>query len=298
MSYELLKTGSWSVILGKKYYEDFFKVKKNVLLKVTKILPKHNETEHLDLVREIKDYNKFYTIPYNEIYILKKSDPFHFYIKRLVQYEKLEIFDNDLHCLCIDYAGDNDLLDIIQEMKESKSNLFWKSYNDLLGFAKHILMGLSFLHEKQLAHLDMKPENIMYNNKTKEFRIIDFGFTHKYPFEEYIQSPRGTPGYFPKQFDFEKPNKWLPKIETNDFAEEDGEIFMKREPSNVYKVDSFCFGRVLYFLREVFEENIQESCFSCFNKKSSKNNLDKIIISLLDNNVRSRLTPKECLELL
>ena len=298
MSYELLKTGTWSVILGEKYYEDFFKVTKNVLLKVTKILPKHNETEYLELVREIKDYNKFYTIPYKNIYDLKKNDSFHFYIKRLVQYQKLEIFDNDLHCLCIDYAGDNDLLDIIQKMKESKSNLFWKSYDDLLVFAKHILMGLSFLHEKQLAHLDMKPENIMYNDKTKEFRIIDFGFTQKYPFEEYIQSPRGTPGYFPRQFNFEKPNKWLPKIETNDFAEEDGEILMKREPSNVYKVDSFCFGRVLYFLREVFEENIQESCFSCFNKKSSKNNLDKIIISLLDNNVRSRLTPKECLELL
>lgn len=296
MSYNLLKNGTWAVLLGEKYYEDFFKVKKNVLLKVTKILPKHNETEHLDLVREIKDYNKFYTIPYNDIYYLKKSDPFHFYVKRLMKYQNLEIFDSDLHCLCIDYAGDNDLLDIIQEMKESKNNLFWKSYNDLLVFAKHILLGLSFLHEKQLAHLDIKPENIMVDRENKKFKIIDFGFTQKYPFEEYIKSPRGTPGYFPRQFHFEKPNKWLPKIETNDFTIEEGEIFMKREPSNIYKVDSFCFGRVLYFLREVFEENYQSSCFNCTGN-SKKKTLNNIITSLLNNDVRRRLTPEDCLKL-
>jgi len=296
MSYDLLKNGTWAVLLGEKHYEDFFKVKKNTLLKVTRILPKHNELEYLDIVREIKNYQKYYTIPYSDMYYLKRSDPFHFYVQRLMKYQNLEIFNSDLHCLFIDYAGDSDLLDIIQEMKEGNNNLFWKSYNDLLVFAKHILLGLSYLHHKELAHLDIKPENIMVDRERKEFKIIDFGFTQKFPFEEYMQSPRGTPGYFPRQFNFEKPNKWLPKIETNDFVEEDGEIFTKREPSNVYKIDSFCFGRVLYFLREVFEDNYQESCFNC-KGNSKKETLNNIITSLLNNDVRRRLTPDDCLKL-
>lgn len=298
MSYDLLKTGSCSVILGEKHYSNFFTTKKGALLKVTKLLSKHNELKHLDKVREIKDYDKYYTIPYREIIEIKKSDPFHFYLSRLVMYENMNIFDNNLHCFSIDHAGDNDMLDIIDEMGIKSNNLFWKSYKDIVRFARHILRGLNFLHQKELAHLDIKPENIMVNRETKQFKIIDFGFTQKYPFEEYIDSPRGTPGYFPRHFDFEKPNRWLPKIRANDFDKEDGEIIVKREPELIYKVDSYCFGRVLYFLREVFQDNKAIQCCNWNFNRRVKDNLDILIVSLLENDVRLRLTPGECLELL
>ena len=62
---------------------------------------------------------------------------------------------------------------------------------------------------------DIKPENIMVNKKTT-YKIIDFGFSSKEPFTDYINDLKGTPGYFPKQYDFDKPSDWLPQIKAND----------------------------------------------------------------------------------
>ena len=45
-----------------------------------------------------------------------------------------------------------------------------------------MLEGINFLHEREICHLDIKPENILV--KGEEFRIIDFGFSSKYPFDE------------------------------------------------------------------------------------------------------------------
>lgn len=298
MSYDLLKTGSCSVILGEKYYRQFFTAGKGTLIKVTKLIHNHNELVHLDKVREIDGYDRYYTIPNKEILKIGKNDPFHFYLSRLVMYDNMDIFDNELYCFSIDYAGDHDMLDTIEEMELKGDNLFWKSYKDILKFAEHILKGLNFLHEKELAHLDIKPENIMVNRETRQFKIIDFGFTQSYPFKEYIRSPRGTPGYFPRQFDFEKPSRWLPKIRANDFDVEDGELILKREPSLIYRVDSYCFGRVLYFLREVFIVNRSLRCCTLNLNKKAMRTLDRVICSLLENDVRERLTAEKCLKMI
>ena len=59
----------------------------------------------------------------------------------------------------------------------------------------------------------------------------------------------------------------------------------------VYKIDSYCFGRVLYFLRYVFQDIYTCECFSKNKKQMLK--LNSIIRCLLNNDVNSRLTIEE-----
>ena len=36
---------------------------------------------------------------------------------------------------------------------------------------------LHYLHSKEILHLDIKPENMMYNNESNKFLLIDFGLS-------------------------------------------------------------------------------------------------------------------------
>lgn len=39
-----------------------------------------------------------------------------------------------------------------------------------------VLSGLAYMHERNISHRDMKPENIIFNPRTGQVKIIDFGF--------------------------------------------------------------------------------------------------------------------------
>lgn len=39
-----------------------------------------------------------------------------------------------------------------------------------------VLQAVAFMHGKNVSHRDLKPENIMYNPRTHQVKIIDFGF--------------------------------------------------------------------------------------------------------------------------
>ncbi|KAG5842836.1 hypothetical protein ANANG_G00181970 [Anguilla anguilla] len=69
---------------------------------------------------------------------------------------------------------------------------------DAIGFLKQILEGLSYMHDKHIAHFDLKPENIMLSAKDvpqPSIKIIDFGLAQRLsPAEEY-RSMGGTPQY-------------------------------------------------------------------------------------------------------
>ena len=89
-------------------------------------------------------------------------------------------------------------------MSANNYNIFWRSYKDIDVFTKTMLESINYLHQKKICHLDIKPENIMINTRTRHFKIIDFGFTDVEPFNNYTSDFRGTPGYFPKYFPNEK----------------------------------------------------------------------------------------------
>ncbi|XP_066508902.1 death-associated protein kinase 2-like [Hoplias malabaricus] len=93
--------------------------------------------------------------------------------------------------LVVELIRGGELFDFIAE----KENLM---ENEAIEFLKQILKGVAFMHSKQIAHFDLKPENIMLSDKTAdhpEIKIIDFGLAQRLtPGEEY-RSLCGTPQY-------------------------------------------------------------------------------------------------------
>lgn len=293
MTSSMVKTGSRSILLGNNQYDGFFGIKPDMLLKITKKDERHDECKHLDKVREIANYKDFYSIPEKECHKLKTTNDFYYRVKRLVQYEKMDIFGEDLDCYYINYAGDMDMQESIVELMNINYSRIWRNYTDISKFTHQILKGLNFLHERKICHLDIKPENIVINRETREFRIIDFGFSSMEPFHDFMHKPRGTPGYIPKNLDFEKPSKYLPQIEANDFKLVGNKIPMMQNPKLVYKIDSYCLGRVIYFLTTIFDENFIPGCFNWYGK--SEKRVKKIMNELLENDVNNRITVNACL---
>jgi len=288
MEHCLVKSGACSVVVGRGHYKGYFPDKKGKLVKVTKTTDNHDEFKYLSNIRRIDNYSKYFSIPDDMTFILNPSDPFYNHVKKLTKEKSL--FNGSLKCMYIDYAGDKDLLESIQDMTNNEFS-FWKSHKTIMNFTKDILNAINFLHKHKMCHLDIKPENIMINTKTKKFKLIDFGFSSVEPFADYIYDLKGTPGYFPRQFHTEEITRWLPKIEANDMHPVDGFIPMKTNPKLVYKIDSYCFGRVLYFLKHIYEAYTKVPC----KNKIIKEKLEHIIECLTRNNVYSRLTVDECI---
>jgi hypothetical protein len=289
-----IKLGSISVVLGNKYFQAYVPPIKNKLLKVTRIFDRHNEFKHLGIIRTIEKYNDYYSIPDDITFSIKPGDPFYEYIKRIVDDKKTKIFTSPLHYFFINNAGDKELLDTIIDIETKYDYSFWKSYKTILNFSKTIMESIGYLHDKKLCHLDIKPENIMVDTKTGKFKIIDFGFASLEPFDDYIYDIRGTPGYFPQYFPNDKMESWLPRIEALDMIKVDGEIPIQKDYKQVYKIDSYCFGRVLYFLKYIYKENAVYMCFNT--ERVDDKMLDEIINSLIEKSPYKRLTIKECLK--
>lgn len=292
MEYSMVKTGACSLVLGRLHYSKFFPDREGKLMKIFKKTRKHDEYRHLHLVRKIKNYTDYYCVPDELTFLINPSDDFYHYIQNL-PIEK-DLFGEALSCAYVDYAGKMDLFDTIENLLYKDFGI-WKSHKTILDFAKSMLEGLYYLHQHKICHLDIKPENIIMNIKTNRFKIIDFGCSSVEPFFDFISDLRGTIGYFPKQFKNFKPTNLLPIIEANDMIPVDGVLPMTRNPYLVYKIDSYCLGRVLYSLRYVYEDAVYFKFM--FNKKT-RTKLDTIIDMLTKNDVYERLTPKECLNLI
>ncbi|KAK2830000.1 hypothetical protein Q5P01_017931 [Channa striata] len=93
--------------------------------------------------------------------------------------------------LILELVSGGELFDFIAE----KENLL---ESEAIEFMKQILEGLKFMHSKNVAHFDLKPENIMLSDKVlphPKIKLIDFGLAHLFlPGEEY-RSTSGTPQY-------------------------------------------------------------------------------------------------------
>ena len=209
----------------------------------------------------------------------------------MVKFECMNIFRGDLYCYYINYAGRRDLFDIINSIYYNNDFSIFKNYKSIFKFTIQILCGLKFLHEKDIAHLDIKPENIMYNEYDGKYRIIDFGFSSRYPFDDYIRCVKGTPGYMPKHFENYPISDILPRIYANDFHNTPPLIINRLF---VYKIDSYCFGRTLQSLFMTFENNYSASCFLNCEKKHIRT-LKEILELLLIDDVYMRPYIKDIL---
>lgn len=292
---KILKTGACSIIIGSNIYEGYFPVRDNKLLKITKIGENHNEFKHLSLIRQIENYKDYYSIPDKETGILLKDGEFYNKIMKLTLKDNLNIFDSNLCYMYIDYAGSTDVVDSIDFLVINRYSYIWKDMKSILKFIKHIAAGLNCLHDKKLCHLDIKAENVMINfrNGNPIFKLIDFGFCSKEPFDDFVKYFKGTPGYFPQHFDSIKyTQEGLPVIYANDMDKVNGMIPMVANRRLVYKVDSYCFGRLINLIYYHYLDNRELLC--CFDsERSTVNKVKKIINLLVEPDVFKRTTISE-----
>ncbi|XP_013883299.1 death-associated protein kinase 2 [Austrofundulus limnaeus] len=93
--------------------------------------------------------------------------------------------------LILEFVSGGELFDFIAQ----KENLL---ESEAIQFIKQILEGLRFMHSNNIAHFDLKPENIMLSDKVSPrpiIKLIDFGLAYHFsPGEEY-RSTSGTPQY-------------------------------------------------------------------------------------------------------
>ena len=265
-----LKTGGTSILLGSEYYKKYFPIKDGKILKITKKLKSHDETLNLHLIRKIKDYEKYYTIPDEIEKELNMYTPFMASIQKLLKKDDQDLIKGEglFQVMYVNYAGNVDLLDSLNELENGNVSI-WNSKKRFYMMVNHLLDGMSFLHNNKIAHLDIKPENIMINFQSDldiKFTIIDFGFCSVEPFSDYIENTKGTVGYFPKHFDnILYIQGGLPKITANDMKPlESGNIPMKEDWKQVYKVDSYCLGRLFsltyYHIKKKYPNNSLSNC--------------------------------------
>ena len=297
MNPSLLKTGSCTIILGHQHYSGHFPAKNGKLFKVTRITTNHNELNNIEKIRSIKNYEKYFVLPDKELFEIKPGDSFYKFLLELIvdKEDKPNIKKNQkLYGSYITFAGNMDLHDSIIQMDLHCSSNIWTGPASILDFCKQIMNGLSALHNKNICHLDIKPENIMVSLPGPEFKIIDFGFSSLYPFNDFIGNYRGTPGYFP--MDYKKHNMiLLPPIDANDFVRTIHNIPLTDNRNFVYKIDTYCFGRTLLLLYNLYKASITPSC-SCFNGYRNRK-IQRIIDLCLEPNVLYRPTIDQILSL-
>ena len=69
-----------------------------------------------------------------------------------------------------------------------------KDLSGKLNILRQLLDGLQYVHDKGVVHRDLKPDNIMVGNRTKNVKIIDFGLAISDSFPDNLATA-GTPKY-------------------------------------------------------------------------------------------------------
>lgn len=297
MNEDLVKAGSVSIVVGQNHYGKYITPKKGKLLKITYLDSIQNEFQHMDVISKIPQAQKYFALTENSIFRLDEKPEFLEKIKEIIINEEMEnMISKTLIGFFVDYGGDKEIYDTVVEMIENYKSEVWKKTQDILNFIRHVIEGLDYLHQEKICHLDVKLENIMMDTKTKNCKLIDFGFASIEPFTQYIKKPRGTPGYFPQRIAGEKITIYHPQIKANDLIYDMyGSIPIRKNPQLVYKIDSYCLGRTLYCLWIAFQE-IQPTCCFCHTHVSKTKNgkiIGKIIRYLLDNDIYQRKTISE-----
>lgn len=293
------KSGSSSILLGYGHYGKFLPIQENKLIKITLVTEKHNEFKTLPYIRIIKNYTKYYCIPDDLSFKISPENPFYKYIKNIsVNDTDISLFNknNTLQYNFIENAGNFELLDTINDLFDYDFS-FWTSYNDIYLFIRQILTAVYFLHKNKICHLDLKPENIIVNKVMFTFKLIDFGFSSIEPFDDFVENIKGTPGYFPSHNCNYSITEFFPKIYANDIIRVNGIIPIVENRNLVYKIDSYCFGRVLFCLALYFQTYKKKECCFSFNvsENNKKKKIFKICKDLLENDAKKRKTIEECL---
>jgi len=76
--------------------------------------------------------------------------------------------DDDSVCLVLPYFAHDDFRDRLVVNTEA----------DIQGYLRKLFLSLAFVHQYEIIHRDIKPSNFLYNFKSKEHTLVDFGLAH------------------------------------------------------------------------------------------------------------------------
>ena len=194
--------------------------------------------------------------PNGEVYLVEKNNK-DYALKKVInnnledienEINILKSLDNKFICKYYDFFKDNEYYYIIMEYYEHNLRTLmrdYREYNKYAEFIKTILfqicLGIKYIHEKNIIHRNLKPENIFIDNN-KIIKIGDFGILKKFNKDRYTNRDVRTFNYM------------APEI-------------IKNEKYN-NKVDLWSYGCIIYELI-TFER--------CFEDKKINGLFDKII---------------------
>ncbi|XP_045116659.1 death-associated protein kinase 1-like isoform X4 [Portunus trituberculatus] len=98
-----------------------------------------------------------------------------------------QVFDNGQHViLVLELVRGGELFEHISERERL-------SEEEASAFLHQILQGLSHMHSKGIAHLDLKPENVLLLSKNRQhIKLIDFGLSREITKAEEVRDLMGT----------------------------------------------------------------------------------------------------------
>lgn len=83
---------------------------------------------------------------------------------------------------------------IIKNLKKTQSSLDADTVRYII---LHLLIGLVYMHNHNIVHRDIKPDNIQFSHETKTIKYIDFGLSCSPPSQKCLNS--GAPIYLPPE---------------------------------------------------------------------------------------------------
>ena len=291
-------------IITKKIYNNKYKNSNFI----TKLLPSNDNSEVLisKIISELKNFEKYFCplIVDSEIFLPMYSN----------EWNDIKFKHKKTHLYAYNcYYGGYDLNLIIENnLLFSRLRLCLNNVNGFLKFIKKICLGLYFLHKNNIIHNDIKLENLVITFCGDNFsiKIIDFGLSDIYPFNNFLKRPAGTHGYIPinnQDFicDYEYyPNDWKKSVNSNKYTHVSTLTSVKKY---IFGTDIFSLGITMRMLIDKLSEkfffgskvididDINFNCCFCPNKKLNK--LKIIISSLLIEDVRYRCCIKNILKL-
>lgn len=124
----------------------------------------------------------------HEIAILKKLH--HPHVVKLI--EVLDDPSKDNLYMVFDYCPDGPVIDIklghkTEPLPEDIARLYFVQ----------MLMGIEYLHENEIVHRDIKPDNVLLSDSRRTCKIVDFGVSEMFlkPGDDTMQKSAGSPAF-------------------------------------------------------------------------------------------------------
>ena len=305
-----MKFGSFSLVLNKDEYSNIgfeFNDYDNIMLKITQKTDTLGEINYLDFLSKKNDY-VVEMYKYTKIDI-NLDDKLIEYLSNCIREQdiynifQLKLSEEKFVGYFMENLGNIDIFDSLTQLLNNEPNI-WDvdTDNRLTLFGLQMCNALKYLKQNSIAHLDIKVENIIYNNNTismpfeKRFKLIDFGFSDTYPFNNYKNKLYGSPFYSPYCSQTEYP-EWSLKLNPNDWTYNKQHkkfvhyVVINNADSNlIYKTDIYSMGivfhQILYYINKYS------------NKNTGNHLLSSIIKHMTDININSRYDCDECIDFL